>query len=433
MKMVDIIAREILDSRGNPTVEADVILEDGTKGWASVPSGASIGMNEALELRDKDPKRYLGKGVLQAIKNIHEHIAPVLIGGNYDVREQACIDQVMIDLDGSSNKQNLGANAILAVSLATAHAASRSLNLPLYRYLAKKDDDNVWCLPVPMINVINGGVHSDAPIDFQEFMIRPIGAQSFQHAVQMGAEVFRHLRYVLHEHDLNTTVGDEGGFAPNLNSIEAMIDCIIIAIKRAGYQVGRHEDGGEISLALDIAASEFFNQDRYVFKKAAAVKETAQMKDRQEMIAYIETLLETYPIDSIEDAMAEEDWHGWKRLTDRVGERCQLVGDDLFVTNLAYLERGIKEGCANAILIKVNQIGTLTETLQVIERAHAAGFRTVISHRSGETEDTTIADIAVATGTGQIKIGSLSRGERTAKYNQLLRIEKALGDAASYG
>jgi len=420
----DVSAREILDSRGNPTIEVDVILESGVAGSAAVPSGASTGENEAVELRDGDKKRYLGKGVLKAVANVNEKIFPAIEG--MDALDQAGIDRALIELDGTKTKSNLGANAILGVSLAVAKAAANALELPLYRYIGGV---NAKHLPVPMMNIINGGAHSDAPIDFQEFMIRPVGAPSFREGLRMGTEVFHALKAVLKKRGLSTAVGDEGGFAPNLNGVEDALDVIIQAIKDAGYKPGRKSEGGDVSIALDVAASEFYKNGIYDFKKEGkGVKKTSE-----EMADYLAGLTKNYPIDSIEDGMSENDWKGWKVLTDKIGNKCQLVGDDLFVTNVEYLSRGIKEGCGNAILIKVNQIGTLTETLNAIEMAHRAGWNAIVSHRSGETEDTTIADIAVATNAGQIKTGSASRTDRICKYNQLLRIEEMLGDTAIYG
>lgn len=420
----DVSAREILDSRGNPTIEVDVVLESGAIGSAAVPSGASTGENEAVELRDGDKKRYLGKGVLKAVENVNEKIFPAIEG--MDALDQGAIDKALIELDGTKTKSNLGANAILGVSLAVAKAAANALELPLYRYIGGV---NAKHLPVPMMNIINGGAHSDAPIDFQEFMIRPVGAPSFKEGLRMGAEVFHALKAVLKKRGLSTAVGDEGGFAPNLNGVEDALDVIIQAIKDAGYKPGRKSEGGDISIALDVAASEFYKNGIYDFKKEGkGVKKTSE-----EMANYLAGLIKNYPIDSIEDGMSENDWKGWKVLTDKIGDKCQLVGDDLFVTNVDYLSRGIKEGCGNAILIKVNQIGTLTETLNAIEMAHRAGWNAIVSHRSGETEDTTIADIAVATNAGQIKTGSASRTDRICKYNQLLRIEEMLGDTAIYG
>ena len=430
--IVDVIAREILDSRGNPTVEADVYLESGVVGRAAVPSGASTGENEAVELRAGDEKRYLGKGVLKAVENVNEKIAPELIG--MEVTDQVAIDTLMIKLDGTPTKSNLGANAILAVSLACAKAAADYLSLPLYRYIG---GTNAKALPVPMMNIVNGGSHSDAPIAFQEFMIRPVGACCFREALRMGAEVFHNLKKLLKERGLSTSVGDEGGFAPVFNGTEDALDTIIKAIKKAGYKPGRKCEGGEISLALDCAASEFFKDGVYDYAKfetqARGAQKPGVQRTSEEQAEYLAELIAKYPIDSIEDGMDENDWKGWKLLTEKVGQKCQLVGDDLFVTNVKFLKKGIDEKCGNSILIKVNQIGTLTETLDAIEMAHKAGYTAVVSHRSGETEDATIADIAVATNAGQIKTGSLSRTDRMAKYNQLLRIEELLGDAAVYG
>lgn len=421
MKIKNIIVREILDSRGNPTVSAEVILDKGVKGTASVPSGASTGANEALELRDGDLTRYFGKGVLKAVSNVNDIIAPELIG--YSVFEQTAIDRLMRDLDGTPNKSRLGANAILAVSLAVAQAAANSLGTPLYRYLGSPNSN---VLPVPMMNIMNGGSHSDSPIAFQEFMIRPIGALTFRDALRMGAEVFHSLKAVLRNRGLNTAVGDEGGFAPVLSGTEHAIDLIMTAIAKAGYEPGR-----DVTLALDCASSEFYKDNKYDYK----IFEGADSKvlDRDSQISYIKSLLDKYPIDSIEDGMSELDWMGWELLTMQVGDRCQLVGDDLFVTNIDYLAKGIKTGAANAILIKPNQIGTLTETLETIAMAQRNGYKTVISHRSGETEDTFIADLAVATNSGQIKTGSLSRSERVAKYNRLLKIEEELKGHSVYG
>ncbi len=423
----DVNAREILDSRGNPTVEVEIILESGIMGRAAVPSGASTGENEALELRDNDPQRYLGKGVLKAVDNVNDVIAEELI--DWDAVDQTGIDQMLIELDGTPTKSNLGANAMLGVSLATAHAAANALELPLFRYIG---GTNAKRLPVPMMNIINGGAHSDAPIDFQEFMIRPVGATSFSEGLRMGTEVFHALKGVLKARGLSTAVGDEGGFAPNVESVEDAIEVILKAIGDAGYKPGRKADGGQVSIALDVASSEFFSNNEYVFEKSAG-DSTPIRRSSEEMATYLEELVAKYPIDSIEDGMAESDWDGWNLLTKKLGDRCQLVGDDLFVTNVKYLERGIREQSANSILVKVNQIGTLTETLDAIEMAHRAGFTAVVSHRSGETEDVTIADIAVATNAGQIKTGSLSRSDRTAKYNQLLRIEELLGETGYYG
>ena len=421
MKIEKIIGREILDSRGNPTVEVDVILESGFIGRASVPSGASTGEHEALELRDGDKKRYGGKGVLKAVNNINNIIAPKLIG--MSVREQMSIDHTMLALDGTKTKSNLGANAILGVSLAVAKAAAAYLDIPLYRYIG---GTNTYVMPVPMMNIINGGSHSDAPIAFQEFMIRPVGANSFREGLRMGAEVFHALKKVLHDRGLSTAVGDEGGFAPDLTGTEDALDSIIAAIKAAGYEPGR-----DVMIAIDCASSEFYHDSIYDYSKFEGEK--GKKRTANEQVAYLEELIDKYPIDSIEDGMSENDWDGWKKLTDRIGNRCQLVGDDLFVTNVDFLAMGIEKGCANSILIKVNQIGSLTETLNAIEMAHRHGYTTVTSHRSGETEDSTIADIAVATNSGQIKTGSLSRSDRMAKYNQLLRIEEEIGNNAVYG
>ena len=421
MKIEKIIGREILDSRGNPTVEVDVILESGFIGRASVPSGASTGEHEALELRDGDKKRYGGKGVLKAVNNINNIIAPKLIG--MSVLEQMSIDHTMLALDGTKTKSNLGANAILGVSLAVAKAAAAYLDIPLYRYIG---GTNTYVMPVPMMNIINGGSHSDAPIAFQEFMIRPVGANSFREGLRMGAEVFHALKKVLHDRGLSTAVGDEGGFAPDLTGTEDALDSIIAAIKAAGYEPGR-----DVMIAIDCASSEFYHDSIYDYSKFEGEK--GKKRTANEQVAYLEELIDKYPIDSIEDGMSENDWDGWKKLTDRIGNRCQLVGDDLFVTNVDFLAMGIEKGCANSILIKVNQIGSLTETLNTIEMAHRHGYTTVTSHRSGETEDSTIADIAVATNSGQIKTGSLSRSDRMAKYNQLLRIEEEIGNNAVYG
>ncbi len=426
--IADIVAREILDSRGNPTIEVEVILEDGTLGRAAVPSGASTGEHEALELRDGDKSRYLGKGVLKAVENVHELILPELIG--VDVMEQARIDAIMLELDGTPTKAKLGANAILGVSLACAHAAANSLRLPLYRYIG---GTNAKVLPVPMMNIINGGAHSDAPIDFQEFMVRPHGAKTFSEGLRMGTEIFHALKKVLHDRHLSTAVGDEGGFAPNLNGVDDALETILKAIEKAGYKPGRKSEGGQVSIALDCAASEYFKDGVYSFKKAAKVSGKLETFTPAEMAAYLANLTVKYPIDSIEDGLGENDWTGWKILTDLIGDKCQLVGDDLFVTNVEYVAKGIELGCANAVLVKVNQIGTLTETLDTIELAHRNGYKCIISHRSGETEDCTIADIAVAVNAGQIKTGSASRSDRIAKYNQLLRIEQELGDLARYG
>ena len=421
MKIENIKGREILDSRGNPTIEVDVILENGIIGRASVPSGASTGENEALELRDHDRTRYNGKGVQKAVKHIHQHLAPALIGK--DVFDQRGIDQTMIDLDGSPTKSKFGANAILGISMAVAKAAAKALNIPLYRYIGGM---NTYVLPVPMMNIINGGSHSDAPIAFQEFMIRPVGAKSFHEGLRMGAEVFHELKNVLKARNLSTAVGDEGGFAPSLNGTEDALECILLAIKAAGYEPQK-----DITIGLDCASSEFYLDGLYDYTKFEGLN--ASIRTSYEQVNYLEELCKKYPIDSIEDGMAENDWEGWKMLTERIGHRCQLVGDDLFVTNVKFLSRGIQEGCGNSILIKVNQIGTLSETLDAIDLAHRHGYTTIVSHRSGETEDATIADLAVATNSGQIKTGSLSRSDRMAKYNQLLRIEEELGNKAIYG
>jgi enolase len=418
--ITDIRAREIIDSRGNPTVEVDVELESGVIGRAAVPSGASTGEHEAVELRDGDAERFLGKGVLQAVENVDSVIAPELIG--LDACDQISVDQAMLDLDGTPNKGKLGANAILGVSLACAHAASDALGLPLYKYLG---GPNARILPVPMMNVINGGSHSDAPIAFQEFMIRPIGAASFSEAIRMGAECFHSLKKVLKSRGLSTAVGDEGGFAPEFGGTEDALDTLCLAVEKAGYQVGK-----DITFALDCAASEFFSNGVYDYSKFEG--EAGAQRNSEEQANYLAELSEKYPIDSIEDGCDENDWDGWKALTDKIGDRVQLVGDDLFVTNVSFLQKGIDLGVANSILIKVNQIGTLTETLQAIELGKVNGYNSVISHRSGETEDTTIADIAVAVNAGQIKTGSMSRSDRIAKYNQLLRIEEELGDTAIY-
>src|SRR5215203_802521 len=412
-----VLAREILDSRGNPTVEAEVILADGESGRASVPSGASTGENEAVELRDGDKKRYGGKGVLKAVQNINEVIAPALQG--FDALDQAEVDRALIELDGTPTKSNLGANALLAVSMATARAAAAQLELPLYRYLG---GPNARTLPVPMMNILNGGAHADNNVDFQEFMVVPAGAASFSEALRVGAEIFHQLKSVLKSKGYATSVGDEGGFAPNLRSNEEAVETILESIVKAGYS-----PGADCLLALDPAASEFYDGKRYIFKKSDKRKLTSE-----EMVAYWKGWCDQYPIISIEDGMAENDWTGWKLLTDEIGSNVQLVGDDLFVTNTAFLQKGIDLGVANSILIKVNQIGTLTETLDCIELAQKNRRTTIISHRSGETEDPFIADLAVATKAGQIKTGSLSRSERLAKYNQLLRIERELGSAARY-
>ena len=411
MKIKDIKAREILDSRGTPTVAAEVILENGVRGYASVPSGASTGIHEALELRDGDPRRYFGKGVLRAVSHVNEIIAPALIG--MSVLEQAEIDSTMIAIDRTANKSKLGANAILSVSLAVAKAASNFLNVPLYRYLGTPDSN---VLPIPMMNIVNGGSHSDSPVAFQEFMIRPVGARSFKDALRMGAEVFHNLKLILRERGFSTAVGDEGGFAPLLSVSEDALDMIMSAIMKSGYRPGT-----DITLALDCASSEFYREGKYDYTIFEGPSSMVLSSDDQ--IMYLESLIDRYPIDSIEDGMAEDDWDGWERLTAKIGHRCQLVGDDLFVTNVKYLEEGIRRGAANAILVKLNQVGTLTETLATIDMAQRNGYKTIISHRSGETEDTFIADLAVATNSGQIKTGSLSRSERVAKYNRLLQIE----------
>ena len=430
MKIEKIHAREILDSRGNPTVEVEVTLENGTMGRAAVPSGASTGENEVLELRDGDKERYLGKGVLKAVENVNKVIAPALKGDC--VLEQRAIDYKMLALDGTPTKSKLGANAILGVSLACAQAAAKALNIPLYRYIG---GCNAYTLPVPMMNIVNGGAHSAAPIAFQEFMIRPVGANNEREAIRMGAEVFHNLAKLLKARGLSTAVGDEGGYAPNFDGIEDALDTIVEAIKKAGYEPGK-----DVKIAMDCAASEFatcedgkWYYDYRQLKNGAKKDPNGKKLSADEQIAYLEQLITKYPIDSIEDGLDENDWDNWVKLTDKIGDRCQLVGDDLFVTNTKFLEKGIKMGAANSILIKVNQIGSLTETLEAIEMAHRHGYTTVTSHRSGETEDTTIADIAVATNSGQIKTGSLSRTDRMAKYNQLIRIEEELGDTSVYG
>lgn len=420
-QIVDVHAREILDSRGNPTIEVEVTLASGFVGRAAVPSGASTGENEALELRDGDKNRYLGKGVLKAVENVNKVIAPELVG--MDALDQVGIDHKMLDMDGTKTKSKLGANAMLGVSLAVAKAASQYHDMPLYRYIG---GTNAKHLPVPMMNIINGGSHSDAPIAFQEFMIRPVGAKSFSEGLRMGAEVFHNLKKVLKERGLSTAVGDEGGFAPELKGTEDALDSIIKAVEKAGYK-----PGSDITIALDCAASEFFRNGVYDYTLFEG--ENGAKRNREEQADYIAELASRYPIDSVEDGMDEGDWDGWKVLTDKLGDKIQLVGDDLLVTNVEFLSKAIELGSANSILIKVNQIGTLTETLNAIEMAHRAGWTTVTSHRSGETEDATIADIAVATNSGQIKTGSLSRSDRMSKYNQLLRIEEELGDLAIYG
>ena len=414
--ITDIIGREILDSRGNPTVEVDVILEDGSKGRAAVPSGASTGAHEAVELRDGDKKRYGGKGVRKAVDAVNGEIFDAL--GGMDAEAQAKIDETLIALDGTPNKGRLGANAILGVSLAVAKAAAIAKQEPLYRYVG---GTAARTLPVPMMNILNGGVHADNPIDFQEFMIMPVGAPSFAEALRAGSEIFQTLKAQLKSMGLNTNVGDEGGFAPDLKSAEAALDVVMQAIAKAGYK-----PGGDVMIALDPAASEFFKDGAYVYAGEGKTRSPQQQAD------YLAELAGKYPIVSIEDGMAEDDWQGWKIVTDLIGSKCQLVGDDVFVTNVTRLAKGIKDGIANSILIKVNQIGTLTETLAAVEMAHKAGYTAVMSHRSGETEDSTIADLAVATNCGQIKTGSLARSDRTAKYNQLLRIEEELGAQAKY-
>lgn len=414
--IIDIIGRQILDSRGNPTVEVDVVLEDGSMGRAAVPSGASTGAHEAVELRDGDKSRYLGKGVLEAVEAVNVAIAEAIVA--MDAEDQTAIDQVMIDLDGTPNKSKLGANAILGVSLAVAKAAAEASGLPLYRYVG---GTSARVLPVPMMNIVNGGAHADNPIDFQEFMVMPIGATSFAEGLRMGAEIFHTLKKKLHDAGHNTNVGDEGGFAPNIKSAEAALDFVMQAIETAGYKPGQ-----DVALALDCAATEFFKDGAYVYEGER------KTRDPKAQAKYLAKLVGNYPIVSIEDGMAEDDWEGWKALTDLVGAKCQLVGDDLFVTNVTRLSQGIKSKTANSILVKVNQIGSLTETLAAVEMAQRAGYTAVMSHRSGETEDSTIADLAVATNCGQIKTGSLARSDRTAKYNQLLRIEEELGAQAIY-
>jgi enolase len=425
MELQQIHAREILDSRGNPTLEVEVVLADGASGRAAVPSGASTGAHEAVELRDNDKKRYLGKGVLKAVKNVNEALAPPLLG--FDALDQVGIDQLMIELDGTPNKAKLGANALLGVSLAVAHAAATSVGLPLYRYIG---GTNAKVLPVPLMNVLNGGKHADNTVDFQEFMIMPVGAASFREALRMGAEVFHHLKKVLHDRHLNTSVGDEGGFAPNLKSADEALDVLSTAVEKAGYRLGE-----QIVFALDAAATELFEEAKakgktgYCFFKS----DPSRVVSSDEMIDLWKKLCAKYPIRSIEDGLAEDDWDGWVKLTRELGSKVQLVGDDLFVTNVKRLQKGIDKRAANSILVKVNQIGTLTETLDAIELARRNSMTAIISHRSGETEDVTIADIAVATNAGQIKTGSASRTDRIAKYNQLLRIEEDLGDYARYG
>ena len=430
MRIEKVHAREILDSRGNPTVECEVTLENGVMGRAAVPSGASTGENEALELRDGDKGRYLGKGVQKAVDNVNNIIAPALKGDC--VFNQRGLDMKMLELDGTPTKSKLGANAILSVSLAAAQAAAKALNIPLYRYIG---GCNSYTMPLPMMNIVNGGAHSDAPIAFQEFMIGPVGATSIKEAVRMGAEVFHNLAKLLKARGLSTAVGDEGGFAPNFNGIEDALDTIMEAIKAAGYEPGK-----DVKIAMDCAASEFavcedgkWFYDYRQLKNGKKKDPNGKKLSADEQIAYLEELINKYPIYSIEDGLDENDWENWVKLTEKVGDKCQLVGDDLFVTNVKFLQKGIQMGAGNSILIKVNQIGSLTETLDAIEMAHRHGYTTVTSHRSGETEDTTIADIAVATNSGQIKTGSLSRTDRMAKYNQLIRIEEELGCAAKYG
>jgi enolase len=415
-EIIDIHAREILDSRGNPTVEVDVTLEDGSSGRAAVPSGASTGAHEAVEKRDGDPKRYLGKGVLQAVDNVNDEIAGALLG--LDAEDQVGIDQAMIRLDGTPNKSRLGANAILGVSLAVAKAAAEASALPLYRYVG---GTQARVLPTPMMNIVNGGVHADNPIDFQEFMVLPTGADNVRDAIRWGAEIFHTLKSALKKAGHSTSVGDEGGFAPNLPSAEAALDFIMKAIETAGFK-----PGVDVMLGSDCAATEFFKDGKYVYEGEGVTRSI------DEQVAYLSKLANNYPIVSIEDGMAEDDWEGWKKLTDAIGKKVQLVGDDLFVTNVTRLSQGVKTGTANSILVKVNQIGSLTETISAVDMAHRAGYTSVMSHRSGETEDSTIADLAVALNCGQIKTGSLARSDRTAKYNQLIRIEEELGDAAIY-
>ena len=431
-KIKTLVAREILDSRGNPTVEAEIHLAEGFSARASVPSGASTGENEALELRDGDPARYGGKGVTRAVSNIDLEIAKAVIG--MDVMDQAALDRRLIELDGTPTKARLGANALLAVSLAGARAAARASGQPLYRHLG---GEGAAVLPVPMMNIVNGGAHSDAPVAFQEFMIRPHGLSCFREALRAGAEIFQTLRGLLKKRGLSTAVGDEGGFAPAFASAEDAIETILQAIAAAGYKPGRAGQGGQVSLALDCAASEFFKGGVYEYgcfeTPARGAAHTPAKRDSAAQVEYLAELAGRYPVDSIEDGMSERDWPGWVQLTQRLGKTCQLVGDDLFVTNVTFIRRGIAEHAANAVLIKLNQIGTLTETLDAIRLARDSGYSSVVSHRSGETEDTFIADLAVATGCGQIKTGSLSRSERVAKYNRLLRIEEALGLAARYG
>ncbi len=417
--IINVHARQILDSRGNPTVEVDVVTENGVLGRAALPSGASTGEHEAVELRDGG-SAYMGKGVLNAVKNVNDIIAPEVVGSS--VFEQKGLDQMMIDLDGTPNKSKLGANAILGVSLAIAKAAANELGMPLYRYVG---GTSAHTLPVPMMNIINGGSHSDAPIAFQEFMVMPVKATSFTHAMQMGTEIFHHLKKVLHDRGLSTAVGDEGGFAPTLDGTEDALDTIILAVSNAGYKAG-----DDVMIALDCASAEFYENGVYDYTKFEGDK--GKVRTSEEQVAYLAELTRSYPIISIEDGMDENDWDGWKSLTEKVGENVQLVGDDLFVTNVERLSKGVDENIANSILIKVNQIGTLSETIDAVTMAHNAGFTSVMSHRSGETEDNTIADLAVALNTGQIKTGSASRSDRMAKYNQLLRIEEELGNSAYY-
>ncbi len=416
-----VTGRQILDSRGNPTIEVDVVTENGILGRAAVPSGASTGENEAVELRDGDKSNFLGKGVLKAVENVNDTIADEIIG--LSVFDQKLMDKIMIELDGTENKSKLGANAILGVSLAVAKAAAAELDMPLYRYIGGV---NAYVLPVPMMNIINGGSHSDAPIAFQEFMVRPVGAPTFSEAMRCGAEIFHKLKQIIKDKGLSTAVGDEGGFAPNFSGgTEEALDSILKAIEAAGYK-----PGDDVKIALDCASSEFYEDGKYNYAKFEGAN--GAVRTREEQVAYLDELITKYPIDSIEDGCDENDWEGWKLLTARIGDRCQLVGDDLLVTNVKFLERAINERAANSILIKVNQIGSLSETMAAIEMAHKAGWTAVVSHRSGETEDATIADIAVATNAGQIKTGSLSRSDRMAKYNQLLRIEEELGETAVY-
>ena len=421
MKIKSITAREILDSRGTPTIETCVVTESGSVGVASVPSGASTGEHEAIELRDNEPARYFGKGVLKAVANVNNVIAPALLG--LSVFEQSRIDMTMIALDGTPTKSRLGANAILSVSLAVAKAASARLDTPLYRYLGAPNSN---VLPVPMMNIMNAGSHSDSPVAFQEFMIRPVGADSFTHALRMGAEIFHVLKGILRDKGLSTAVGDEGGFAPDLTGVDEALSLIVSAIDKAGYVPGE-----DVMIALDCASSEFYLDGRYDYTKFEG--KNAPVLDSNGQLEFLGELIRRYPIDSIEDGMGENDWNGWKVMTAKIGDRCQLVGDDLFVTNVEYLSKGIKENCANAILIKLNQIGTLTETLEAIAMAQRHGYKAIVSHRSGETEDTFIADLAVATNSGQIKTGSLSRSERIAKYNRLLKIEQELDGISVYG